>query len=129
MYAQAKYVIICVADGAGEQPTHHLISRRFPRPVTTTQQKGLMQIHSLCRHCLWCGSCAAAESKCDDKGVITDPKATAGATDDIDIPWCLDPYDPDALDLVDVDGQWYPAPQAHTIHLIKERIDCYNEYF
>lgn len=98
-----------------------------------------MQIHSLCRHCIWHGSCAAAESrcvvasaddgKCDDKGVITDPNVTSGATDDIDIPWCLDPYDPDALDLVDVDGQWYPAPQAHTIHLIKERIDYYNEYF
>lgn len=82
-----------------------------------------MQIHSLCRHCLWRGSCAAADGRCDDEGVITDPMAIAGATDYIYIPWCLDPYDPDLLGLTEVDGRWYTELEAYKIRLLEESED------
>lgn len=82
---------------------------------------GIEIVSSRCRDCVWYEQCSAYGNLLDQyresTGAFTDL-----TSDDIDTPWCLTPYTPEELYLVEVDGRWYTEPQAHAIY-IRELLD------
>ena len=79
----------------------------------------MISIHSLCRYCLWYGSCYTEDAGRYpyDEGVVTD-----SVSDYIDVPWCLDPTDPEMVGLAEVDGRWYTESQARILHLLDDSL-------